>query len=75
VLAPITRGIGVLTGVEAQVEALWARSRVAVVSPDAAASRAIGRNVLDPAQRAAAAHAGREQAASAVEQVRTVWSS
>jgi NTE family protein len=43
------------------------------VSPDAAALAAIGRNVLDPAQRRAAAEAGLAQAASAVEELRDTW--
>ncbi|WP_298800993.1 patatin-like phospholipase family protein [Pseudonocardia sp. 73-21] len=74
VLAPGTRGIGPLEGLDPQVERLRAGgSTVAVVSPDAAALAAIGRNVLDPAQRAASARAGRAQAASAVSQVRDVW--
>jgi NTE family protein len=46
-----------------------------VVSPDAAAATAIGRNVLDPARRAASARAGRAQAAAAAEAVAEVWSS
>ncbi|GGK84390.1 patatin-like phospholipase family protein [Mangrovihabitans endophyticus] len=44
-----------------------------VVSPDAAARRAIGRNPLDPDHRAEAAQAGYRQAASATERVRAVW--
>jgi NTE family protein len=43
------------------------------VSPDAAAVAAIGRNVLDPAQRAASARAGRAQAAAVAEAVAAVW--
>lgn len=73
VLAPLPRGIGPMTGVATQVEALRARSSVALVSPDAAALRAIGRNVLDPARRAAAARAGLAQASAAAEEVRAVW--
>jgi NTE family protein len=76
VIAPIVRGIGPLVGVDAQVAALRADgSRVTVVSPDAAAVTAIGRNVLDPARRAASARAGRAQAAAAAEAVAEVWSS
>ncbi len=74
VLAPITRGFGPLVGLDAQVVALRAAgSRVAVVSPDAAATAAIGRNVLDPARRAGAARAGRAQAAAALDGVADVW--
>jgi NTE family protein len=73
VLAPLPRGMGPLTGAETQVEALRARSRVALVTPDPAALRAFGRNVLDPAKRAAAARAGLAQAASVLDSVRAVW--
>jgi NTE family protein len=44
-----------------------------VATPDPAAVRAIGRNVLDPARRAAAARAGRAQAAAAVEEFTRLW--
>jgi NTE family protein len=71
VLAPIPRGVGPLASVDAQVTGMVAR--VAVVSPDEAGRRAIGRNVLDPAARAGSARAGRAQAASAAQQVTEVW--
>jgi len=71
VLAPITRGIGPMTSVDAQVTGLV--SRVAVVSPDAGSRTAIGKNVLDPAARAASARAGRAQAAAEVDRVREAW--
>lgn len=71
VLAPITRGIGPMSSVDAQVTGLV--SRVAVVSPDAGSRAAIGKNVLDPAARAASARAGREQAAAEVDRVREAW--
>lgn len=74
VLAPIVRGIGPLIGVAEQVEQLRAGgARVALVSPDAAAVTAIGRNVLDPARRAGSARAGRAQAVAAGEAIATVW--
>lgn len=44
-----------------------------VVSPDESARAAIGRNVLDPAARAASARAGHAQAATVVEQIRSLW--
>lgn len=44
-----------------------------VVSPDADSVRAIGRNVLDPAQRAASARAGRAQAAAVAPVAREIW--
>jgi NTE family protein len=71
VLAPLPRGFGPMTSVDAQVTGLVAR--VAVVSPDEAARKAIGRNVLDPAARAAAARAGRRQAAAVAAGVAEVW--
>jgi NTE family protein len=74
VLAPVVRGLGPMVGVDAQVAALRAEgARVAVVSPDAAAVAAIGRNVLDPARRADAARAGRAQSATVVAEVATIW--
>lgn len=71
VLAPIARGVGPLTSVDAQVTGMVAR--VAVVSPDEAGRRAIGRNVLDPAARRPSAEAGRAQAAAVAAQVREAW--
>jgi len=73
VLAPIVRGFGPIVALDRQVAALRERSRVAQVSPDAAARTAIGRNVLDPAQRPHAARAGRAQAAAVADEVRAVW--
>ena len=71
VLAPIARGVGPLTSVDAQVTGMVAR--VAVVTPDEASRRAIGRNVLDPAARRPSAEAGRAQATAVAEQVREAW--
>jgi NTE family protein len=73
VVAPLPRGLGPMTGVAAQADALRARSRVALVTPDRAALRAFGRNLLDPAKRAPAARAGLAQAAAVLEEVRAVW--
>ncbi len=50
-----------------------AGSQVVLVRPDRAAVRAIGRNVLDVSRRAAAARAGRAQAAAEAGAVRAVW--
>ncbi|MBV8540491.1 MAG: patatin-like phospholipase family protein [Pseudonocardiales bacterium] len=74
VLAPIARGFRLVTGAAAQLAALRKRTRVALVTPDAAARRAIGRNLLDVARRAAAARAGRVQAGSVTAEVARVWS-
>jgi NTE family protein len=73
VLAPVTTAFRREARVAAQVAALPAGTRTAVVAPDAKARQAIGRNVLDATRRAAAARAGREQAAGIVQSVLRVW--
>jgi NTE family protein len=72
VLAPIPRGVGPIASVDAQVTGMVS-ARVAVVTPDAGARAAIGRNVLDPAARAPSARAGRAQAAEVVARVAEAW--
>jgi NTE family protein len=74
VLAPITVSFRRAMRVDVQLAALPAGTRTALVKPDPAASRAIGRNVLDPARRAAAAQAGKAQAALVAATVRSAWS-
>jgi NTE family protein len=74
VLAPITSAFSKSAQVKNQLARLGPGVRSVVVSPDSAAKLAIGKNMLDPAQRAAAARAGREQARSVVDQVAAVWS-
>jgi NTE family protein len=74
VLAPITAGFGPVASVADQVRELRTQAQVAVVSPDRAARQAFGRNVLDPARRAPAARAGRDQAPAAATAVAAVWS-
>jgi NTE family protein len=73
VLAPITLAVRRDARVSAQVAALPAGTQAVIVSPDPAASAAIGRNVLDPQRRAPAARAGRAQAAQVLAAVREVW--
>jgi NTE family protein len=73
VIAPLPRGGGPMPGVSAQVAHLGDSARVAVVSPDLASRHAFGRNVLDPARRAPAARAGREQAATTATAIAAVW--
>jgi len=74
VLAPIAQGIGHFASPARQAAALaGAGARVVVLSPDAQARHAIGFNLLDPARRAAAARAGRAQAAAEAGRVRAVW--
>ncbi|HEY3010288.1 MAG TPA: patatin-like phospholipase family protein [Micromonosporaceae bacterium] len=72
VLAP-TSGGGPFPSMARQVSRLRNRSRVVAVTPDPAARRAIGRNVLDPARRAGAARAGRTQAAAVSPAIRGIW--
>jgi NTE family protein len=75
IVAPVAQGIGpIMPGPGRQAAALAAAgARVALVRPDRAAMRAIGRNVLDVSRRAAAATAGRAQATAEAAAVRTVW--
>lgn len=74
-LAPIPRSLGRHGRLDRQLATLRrAGAEVVVVAPDAAARRAIGRNVLDPAARAPSARAGRAQAAAEVARVAAVWS-
>ena len=73
VLAPVTAAVRRTGRISTQLAGLGAGVRSAVISPDAAARSAIGRNVLDPARRAASARAGRDQAASAAASIRAVW--
>jgi NTE family protein len=73
VIAPIPRSTNRTTAIPTQLAATGA-ARTAVVSPDAAARAAMGRNPLDPAKRAASAEAGRRQAAAVLSAVRAAWS-
>lgn len=73
VLAPLTRGIGPIPKVTAQVAKLRETAQVALVTPDAEALAAFGRNLLDPARRAPAARAGRAQAVTVLDKVAEVW--
>jgi NTE family protein len=74
IVAPVAVGLGFMASPGRQAAALTAAgARVALVRPDRAAVRAIGRNVLDVSRRAAAARAGRAQAAAEAPAVRAVW--
>jgi len=73
VIAPVTFGVKRRQRIRHQLTALGAGVRSVIVAPDAAARKAIGANVLDPARRADAARAGREQAARVVDSMRAVW--
>ena len=72
VLAPLPRSLSRHHRIATQVSRTGATAS-AVVSPDAASLAAIGRNVLDPAHRAASARAGHAQAASVADEVRAAW--
>lgn len=71
VISPADRGIGPMRSARQQLEALGVRHLV--ITPDAAALAAIGRNVLDPAARPPSARAGLAQAAAHVDEVRALW--
>jgi len=74
IIAPVAAGIGLMAGPGRQAAALSAAgARVVLVRPDRAALHVIGRNVLDVSRRAAAARAGRTQAAAEAQAVRAVW--
>jgi NTE family protein len=73
VIAPVTASIRPSARIGRQLATLGPDVRSAVFSPDAAARSAMGRNVLDPAFRAASARAGRRQAAAVVDAVSAVW--
>lgn len=75
VLAPVPRGVGPMASAATQADELRKESTVEVVTPDADAVKAFGRNLLDPARRAPAAQAGLAQSATAIDAVRAVWES
>jgi NTE family protein len=75
VIAPVPFGFRPSQRVKRQLRSLGAGVRTVVVTPDADARKAFGSNVLDWAHRAAAARAGRAQAAGLVDAVRAVWTS
>src|SRR5262249_5794435 len=65
IIAPLASGFGALASAGDQARELAkSGARVTVVKPDKAALKAIGKNVLDPAHRPAAARAGYAQASS-----------
>jgi NTE family protein len=74
VIAPLTRGFGHITSVARQVAELTRSGAVVtVIEPDAASLKAIGRNILDPVRRPAAARAGFAQAGEAAHPAAVVW--
>jgi NTE family protein len=73
VLAPLPQALSKKTSIRAQLERVAPREW-SVITPDAEALAAFGRNLLDPAKRADAARAGLRQSADLVDEVRHVWS-
>jgi NTE family protein len=73
VIAPLTAAVRYADKPAVQAAALGPAVRTAVIGPDRAALAAIGRNPLSPDRRAAAAEAGRAQAATAADRVRAAW--
>ncbi|MBS2938202.1 patatin-like phospholipase family protein [Nocardioides sp. J2M5] len=72
VLAPLPRSFSRRTSIRAQLEGIGPRAW-SVVTPDADALTAFGKNLLDPSRRTVAAEAGLRQAADHVERLRGVW--
>lgn len=74
IIAPIARGGGLLAAPAKQAAKLRAAgARVVLVSPDIAALKAIGTNVLDPARRKPAAEAGFAQAKKEAAAIADIW--
>ncbi|HEY7176937.1 MAG TPA: patatin-like phospholipase family protein, partial [Micromonosporaceae bacterium] len=73
VLAPMHGGGGFLRPAEEQVAALRETASVALVTPDAQTSAAMGGNILDPARRKVSAEAGLRQSDSVADEIREVW--
>ncbi len=75
VLAPVagTALDAAVRGLDEELDALRSSSGVVVITPDEAAVRAIGPNLLDPARRAAAARAGQAQGRDTVDEVLALW--
>ena len=74
VLAPITYALRRSGRIRNQLASLGPSIRSVVISPDAAARKAIGSNVLDPAHRVMSARAGHAQSAGVADSVAAVWS-
>ncbi|PKH41380.1 NTE family protein [Nocardioides alpinus] len=72
VLAPLPRSLSKKTSIRAQLEKVGAREW-SVITPDAEALAAFGKNLLDPAKRKGAAEAGLRQSEGLVDELRHVW--
>jgi NTE family protein len=73
VLAPVSFAMRRSQRIAVQLASLGAGVRSVVITPDAAARKAIGSNTLDPAHRVGSARAGHDQAVNAAPAVREVW--
>ncbi|MFE7776964.1 patatin-like phospholipase family protein [Streptomyces sp. NPDC057445] len=74
IVAPIAVGGGPVLSARTLAHRLSASgAKVVLITPDRAARRAFGRNVLDPARRAPSARAGLAQAAAHAEAVHRIW--
>lgn len=73
VLAPVARGSGPVASVVSQVRGLHGRYRVALVTPERTARRAMGINPSDPSRRPGAARTGYARGRALVPEVRDVW--
>ncbi|MCZ2403170.1 patatin-like phospholipase family protein [Paenarthrobacter sp. Z7-10] len=74
VLAPIPGALRKRWSAAAQLKTLGPQVRTLLITPDGGAKQAMGRNSLNPAFRAAAARAGREQAKAVAAAVGRLWS-
>ncbi|MFJ6636103.1 patatin-like phospholipase family protein [Streptomyces sp. NPDC091376] len=73
IVAPISVGGGPVPSARVQAARLTAAgAHVVLITPDRAARRAFGRNVLDPSRRAPSARAGRAQAVAHAQAVRAI---
>jgi NTE family protein len=70
-LAPLPRGAGPVAGAADELRGLF--GRFALLTPDRNSQDVIGNAVLDPARRAPAARAGRDQGRSEARRVAEVW--
>ena len=73
VLAPVNDFLALEPAIEKKLAKLRKNARVVTVRPDEASLAAIGPNPLDPAAAAPAAQAGRAQAATVADDVKTIW--
>lgn len=73
VVAPLTRSLSRDGRVSTMLARLGRGISTVVCAPDAASVRALGRDLLDPTNRSAAAQAGRAQGQGAAESVAAAW--